>query len=212
MATFARFRKKSFARNERIRLFQKKVNARQSVIISLAALILPVTLWGFLLFSPNTELPGLNESVENTGMRMIGLLLLSMFLFLIAYMLLKELWQSKVFRSVKKLTEKDLIQELLEDIEVIDDEVEEIIYSSVFVEPRIPEKFFSADLLLILIRYFEKGQATFMKEAVFSLNLELKNTDHYENILPKETLLEREKLYLLDKERQLKRKIEMSGE
>lgn len=205
----------SYSRNERIRVFQEKVNARQSVIIGIIALILPITLWGFLFISPNgieNMLPGLGESIENIGTRIVGLLLLSAFLFIIVYMVLKEVWYSRLLRPLKNLTEKDLKTKLLTDIKVIDEKVESIVYSSVFTAPRIPEKFLSADLLLVLIRYFETEQASFMKEAVYSLNLELQNTGHYTNMTPKETLLQREKVYLSDRENNLNKKIELSDE
>jgi hypothetical protein len=205
----------SYARNERIRTFQEKVNARRSMIVGIIALILPISLWIFLLFIPSSieeRLPGLGESIENTGTRIVGLLLLSAFLFLIVYMILKEVWHSKFFQPLKNVTEKDLKNELFTDIQIIDEKAENIVYSRLFAEPRIPEKFLSADLLLILIRYFESGQATFMKEAVFSLNLELQNTGHYTNMISNETLLQREKAYLSDKENNLKKKIELSDE
>ncbi|EME8099623.1 hypothetical protein [Enterococcus faecium] len=206
--------KNSYSRNDRIRLFQEKSNARKSVIISALAIILPVLLWGFLLFPLNKSKEMLDEgaeSMQNIGTRFVALFIVSAFLFLIVYMLLKNIWDSQWFRPLKNLAEKDIKVAMMNDIEIIDKKAINIIGNKVFVQPRVPEEFLSAELMLALIRYFETGQASFIKEAIYFLKLEIQNTGYYANTAQKETLLEKEKNYLSDRKSNLEKKIELSG-
>lgn len=205
--------KNAYSRNNRIRVFLEKANARQTIATSAIALILPLILWGFLLLSPNgmkDMFSAVSGSMQNVGMRFVGLLVLSAFVFLVVYMLLKTVWDSRWFRSVKGLVEKDIKTAMLTDINRIDERASKIVNNNVFMNPRVPEEFLSAEIMLILIRYFETGQASFMKEAVYFLKLELQNTGHYTNMIPKETLLQKEKNYLADRETNLEKKIELS--
>ncbi|SJZ90312.1 hypothetical protein SAMN02745116_01793 [Pilibacter termitis] len=197
--------KNSYSRNECIRAFQEKANARQTLIIGIFAMILPLIVWGRLLLSGN----GLRDILSsNVATRLVGLLMVSAFLFVLVFMLLKSFWETKALRPLKKMTEKDLRANLMETVQNIDNQAESIVNHRIFSEGRIPENFLSAEMLPLLIRYFERGQVTIMKEAIYSLKLELQNTGYYTNLMPSETLLQKEREYLSDERSNLEKKIE----
>jgi hypothetical protein len=204
--------KNVYARNECVRKFRKKANAKQSIMIGLLSLILPIIVWLFLLLSPGgiKDILSSGDNFANFGTRLGGLLMLSAFLFIIIYMLLKAVWDSKLFHPLKKISEKSLSVKLVSDVQSIDKTSKQILNMETFQEKRIPEQYLSAEMMPLLIRYFESGQATFMKEAVYSLKLDLQNTGYYENVVPKETLLQKERLYLADELNQLEKQVEGS--
>jgi uncharacterized membrane protein (DUF485 family) len=191
----------SYARNQCVRDFQEKVNRRESFVSILLALILPVILWGYFLinsFSSSGKTPSIGENFGNFWTRLLGILMISILLFLIIFLFSRILWTKNSFRFLKNMFESDLKAKLMDKISPIDDEARRIAYRSIFEEGRIPNDFLSAEMLPLLIRYFERKQATTMKEAVYSLELDLKNTGYYGNLLSNDNLLQREKEYLSD--------------
>lgn len=204
--------KNTFSRNECIRAFKKESNDRQSLIISVVALILPMILLGSIVFSNHAAslMYGSTGTTENIWTRVVGLLMLSAFLFLIVYMLSKELSKYKVFRPIKKIINQDLEANLRLEVDAIDQKASKIVNDSILKDSKIPEKFLSSEFLLVIIKYMESGQASFIKEAVYALQLDLNNTGYYANILPKETLLQLEKKYLLNRNDNLAQKIELA--
>ncbi|MFH0153251.1 hypothetical protein, partial [Pseudomonas aeruginosa] len=74
--------KNSYSRNECIRNFQEKANARKSFLIGIFALILPLVLWGYLLLSSNARKGVLiiGENFADFGTRLVGLIMVSAFL------------------------------------------------------------------------------------------------------------------------------------
>lgn len=201
--------KTSYARNERIRLFHEKTHARQAVISGVVASILPVILWGYLLLSKVNLFD--TKNMANFGTSLVGLLMMTALLFLVPYLLLNAVWHQSLFRGLKVACQKHLKTLLLADVKVIDDKAKYIVSKDVFVEPRIPEEYFSVDFLSLLVRYFESGQATFMKEALYSLKLELQNTGYYSSSSLHQTLLSKEKDYLADESKNLEMMIEKEG-
>lgn len=204
--------KNAFSRNECIRAFKKESNDRQSLITSVVALILPIILLGSIVFSNRAAslMYGSTGTTENIWTRVVGLLMLSAFLFLIVYMLSKELSKYKAFRPIKKLINQDLEANLRLEVDAIDQRASKIVNDSILKDSKIPEKFLSSEFLLVIIKYMESGQASFIKEAVYALRLDLKNTGYYANIFPKETLLQLEKKYLLNRNDNLAQKIELA--
>jgi len=71
--------KNTFSRNECIRAFKKESNDRQSLIISVVALILPMILLGSIVFSNHAAslMYGSTGTTENIWTRVVGLLMLS---------------------------------------------------------------------------------------------------------------------------------------
>jgi hypothetical protein len=208
--------KNVYARNERIRFFQEKRNQRQGIIIGGVSAIFPLIIWLFLLLSQKEMKEHLMtadslKNLENFAIRLAGLVMLSVFMFLLAFMLLKFLWQSRLLHRLKELTEKKLRSALETDVKAIDTVSKDILSQEVFTDPRVPETFMSAEIFSLLIRYFETGQASFMKEAVYALKLELENTGHYANLLPNKTLLQKEKDYLADSMSNLEEKVKVEG-
>ncbi|GAB2026568.1 hypothetical protein [Lactovum odontotermitis] len=208
--------KDSFARNQAIRDFREKADRRESHVSALLALVLPLILWGYLLsFSNKAEAGKILDFAGNLASfaaRLFGIIMVTVFLFLIVFLLVRSLWTKRVFRSLRDLTERNLKAELLADVEKIDKDVKRIESHSLLSEARIPDKLLSAEILPVLVRYFESGQADTMKEAVYFLNQDLQNTGNYSNLLPKETLLQKEKEYLSDEAGNLERKIRAEGE
>lgn len=57
-----------------------------------------------------------------------------------------------------------------------DAKANDIVTKDVFKEERASESYLSVEFLTLLVRYFECGQSTFMKEALYQLKMELENT------------------------------------
>lgn len=200
----------SYARNEQLRYFQEKVHARQAIIAGTLSLILPIVVWYYLLmFNSQIFEKG---TFATLGTRLIGLIMVTALLFVIPYMLLNAFWYRSSLLLIRKIFETNLRATTLHDIQKIDAHAQDIISNPVFTEPMLPETFYSVEILTLLIRYFESGQATFMKEAVYNLNLELKNTGYYTNPLSHQTLLQKERDYLADEAKNLDSLLEKKRE
>jgi hypothetical protein len=205
--------KLAYDRNQAIRDFQARSAKKQSMISTGLALFLPVVLWLYLLlFSGQAAgFLGSGISFETNGTRLIGLFTITIFLFLIVNVVSRNLWTKSVFRPLKKLTErKDKIR-LRAEVGVINDKVRHHVNSRAFEESGIPENFLSAEIVALLIRYFESRQASTMKEAVYSLKLDFQNTSKHANLLMNESLLKKEKIYLSDEDGNLEKRI-LEGE
>lgn len=201
--------KLSYARNQCIRDFQERTSARKSFISALLALILPLILWGYVLYSvAGNGLLGAGNNFGTLATRLIGMFTISIFLFLIVFMLLRALWARNVLTFLRKIAERKYKAQLWTEVKEIDKKVRHIVNDSEFEDSGIPEEFLSTEILPLLIRYFESGQAVTMREALYSLKLEFQNTDYYANRLLNETLLQKEKAYLSDEKRNLEKKIE----
>lgn len=201
----------SYSRNEYIRDFREKINLKQSTIIGMVALIFPIILWVNFLISVKIVQQNVvsKNFILDYGTNLLGLLMLSAFLFIIVFLFLKNIWQRKLFRPLAKVFEKKLKQRLMINIKPIDENSESIILLSIFQKPRIPEKYLCVEMLPLIIRFFESGQVHMMKEAIYSLELDLQNTGYYQNIIPNHTLLQREKDYLSDRINKLEEMIEV---
>lgn len=205
--------KNSYLRNELKRKFQAKANKQQflgGAILSVTPLLI---ILGYLVFSNEIldTLP-LRRNVSNYGLNLVSLIMVGTVLFILVYMFLGVLWNSSILSPFKEITEKNLKNKLESDIEAVDLKAESILSQSVFKEERIPKQFFCSEMLPLLIRYLESGQATIIKEAVYYLELELMNTGHYDNLIPTVTLVQREKAYLLKKKEKLRKEIEKINE
>jgi hypothetical protein len=132
-------------------------------------------------------------------------------LFIVPYLVLHAFCNSKAFRPLKHFFEKDLTASLVADVKGIDEEVRTIVSKPVCSELRVPEDYFSVDMLSLLIRYLESGQAIFIKEAVYALKLELENTGYYSNNTRQQNLLQKEKEYLANETQNLAMLVETGG-
>ena len=185
----------AYLRNERIRTFLEQRASRETRIVSLVALLFPTVLLILLFGFPGNFAREL-ISIENFLFRMFSLLMLGLFIFIFCFLLVYHLWHLRLVEPlIKKLTH-DLKKGLLDDIKKIDEHTESIVQKSLFTQPRVPELYLCTEILPLLIRYFEKGLADFMKEAVYALELELKHTGQYHHLVPRVTFLQRERDYL----------------
>jgi len=185
----------AYLRNERIRTFLEQRVSRETRIVSLVALLFPTVLLILLFGFPGNFAREL-ISIENFLFRMFSLLMLGLFIFIFCFLLMHQLWHLHLVKLLRKKLTHDLKKELLHDIKKIDEHTESIVQKSLFTQPRVPELYLCTEILPLLIRYFEKGLADFMKEAVYALELELKHTGHYHHLVPRVTFLQREKDYL----------------
>ena len=185
----------AYLRNERIRTFLEQRVSRETRIVSLVALLFPAVLLILLFGSPGNFAREL-ISIENFLFRMFSLLMLGLFIFIFCFLLVYYLWHLRLVEHLRKKLTHDLKKELLHDIKKIDEHTESIVQKSLFTQPRVPELYLCTEILPLLIRYFEKGLADFMKEAVYALELELKHTGHYHHLVPRVTFLQRERDYL----------------
>lgn len=191
--------KNTFARNERIRSFQKQIQKRESLIINFFAFMPIIFLW-FKLFHLNIIIPNQSHSIINIGTRILGLLMVSVFLYLFIYLILKLLSQHNPLLLIKLKFETNLRTQFISDIKQIDSSSSTLISDLNTEKLRLPENLMSAELIEMLIRYFENGQALTIQEAIYDLRLELKNTGYYSNLLPQETLLAKVNNYLTQQE------------
>lgn len=185
----------AYLRNERIRTFLEQRASRETRIVSLVALLFPAVLLILLFGFPGNFAREL-ISIENFLFRMFSLLMLGLFIFIFCFLLVYHLRHLRLVEPLRKKLTHDLKKELLDDIKKIDEHTESIVQKSLFTQPRVPELYLCTEILPLLIRYFEKGLADFMKEAVYALELELKHTGHYHHLVPRVTFLQRERDYL----------------
>lgn len=185
----------AYLRNERIRTFLEQRASRETRIVSLVALLFPTVLLILLFGFPGNFAREL-ISIENFLFRMFSLLMLGLFIFIFCFLLMHQLWHLRLVEPLRKKLTHDLKKGLLDDIKKIDEHTESIVQKSLFTQPRVPELYLCTEILPLLIRYFEKGLADFMKEAVYALELELKHTGHYHHLVPRVTFLQRERDYL----------------
>lgn len=188
----------AYLRNERIRTFLEQRASRETRIVSLVALLFPAVLL-IILVSPSNDIGSelvLRENLQGFVLRMFSLLMLGLFIFIFCFLLVYYLWHLRLVEPLRKKLTHDLKKELLDDISKIDEHTESIVQKSLFTQPRVPELYLCTEILPLLIRYFEKGLADFMKEAVYALELELKHTGHYHHLVPRVTFLQRERDYL----------------
>lgn len=185
----------AYLRNERIRTFLEQRASRETRIVSLVALLFPAVLLILLFGFPGNFAREL-ISIENFLFRMFSLLMLGLFIFIFCFLLMHQLWHLHLVKPLRKKLTHDLKKELLDDIKKIDEHTESIVQKSLFTQLRVPELYLCTEILPLLIRYFEKGLADFMKEAVYALELELKHTGQYHHLVPRVTFLQRERDYL----------------
>lgn|GEM_PF-756165 len=190
--------KKVYERNELRRQFEEKTQARRNLIIGLCSLVLPAIIWLRLFFSPDGILhqQELGNEFSDFFTRLLSLGTVTVFLFLAGYFFGLFLWDGKMLLPFRNKVEKKFKQEMDVAVERINQGNEEILSQPVFQENRIPQKYLCIEMISILVRYFESHQASFLEMAVYMLDLDMKNSPHYRNILPAFTLCEKEKNYL----------------
>lgn len=161
---------------------------------------MPIIFLWFKLFHLNIIIPNQSHSIINIGTRILGLLMVSVFLYLFIYLILKLLSQHNPLLLIKLKFETNLRTQFISDIKQIDSSSSTLISDLNTEKLRLPENLMSAELIEMLIRYFENGQALTIQEAIYDLRLELKNTGYYSNLLPQETLLAKVNNYLTQQE------------
>jgi hypothetical protein len=189
-------------RNALIRDYHKKVDTRGNIAIGCFALAIPIVLWVFILIHSVVQGQSLTASgtVSQVLMNIVGLAGITVFIYLISFLVLRKLWHSGMLRMTRKFAEKALRKSLDEEVKHINELNDKIANNPVIKEKRIPPEFMAPQYITMLIRYLERGQATFLKEAVYNLKLELESTGYYPNLKAGNTLLAKEESYLEDPE------------
>ncbi|MCH4169514.1 MAG: hypothetical protein LKF42_09675 [Streptococcaceae bacterium] len=187
--------KNMFTRNERIRAYQKQIHSREALGLSILSLVPIIFLWLRLSYLQLIFLTD-NLSIIILGTRVLGLLMLSVFLYLIFYLLLKFLLQFYPLTLLRRKLEKKLRKQFIFAIGQIDIHSIALINELNAEKLRLPENLMSAELIEMLIRYFETGQVITINEAVYALRLELENTGYYSRLLSPETILSKVNSYL----------------
>jgi hypothetical protein len=202
----------AYDRNQAIRDFQARASSKQSKISAGLALVAPAILWSYLLiFGTKSGFLAAGNGFQANGTRLIGLFTVTIFVFLIVFMMVRSLWTKSIFRPIKKTAERKNKARLKAEVKAINAKSRHIVESRAFPESRIPEDFLSAEILPLLIRYLESGQATTLKEAVYSLKLEFQNAKKHANLLLNESLLKKERKFLENEDQSLEYRI-MEGE
>ncbi|MBS7576624.1 MULTISPECIES: hypothetical protein [unclassified Enterococcus] len=185
----------SFERNERIRAFQVKIRSKETSFFCSIALVPIVVLWLRLI---RLEIISYNENASfvNLSTRLFGLLIISTFLYLCCFLAIKFLSKHFPISLFKLKLEKASRRQLIADLKQIDLENTALLNELNAEQPRLPDNFLAAELLEILIRYFETEQALTINEAIYSLKQELNNTGYHSKLLPQETLPEKVSSYL----------------
>lgn len=195
LAALKRLEENSYRRNEARRRFEKKANRRRTEYSTIIALVLPVAIWAYFLTaeSGTVRLDQLGEDVHTMITRGFGLVAVSVFLFLIVFFTCTFVWEAKAATPVKTLFERGLKTRYESERATVDAAAREILSERFFTEDRIPARYLSTQMISLLIRLFDSGQATFMDSAVYMLDTELANSEYYKNIVPAQTLVESER-------------------
>jgi hypothetical protein len=185
-------------RNALIRDYHQQVDHRGNILIGCFAALIPAVLWGFILVHTVGQGEALTETGNSTQvlMNIVGLIGISVFVYISSFLILRKLWHSGLLRLTKQLSESGLRRKLDSEVKHINELNDKIANNPVIKEKRIPAKFMSTQYITMLVRYLERGQASFLDEAVYNLTLELKSTGYYPNLKPENTLLGKEQNYL----------------
>lgn len=180
-------------RNDARRDLERRLARRRMVWTCLAAAVLPVVVWVYLFAVQTGLLPAGSDGVAAGVARGFALVGASVLVFLLGLTLANALWGTWVFAGLRRWDEARLRAAYLRERDAIDREAEEILAEPALAEGRIPGKFLATNLIVVLLRLFDSGQATFLEAAVYMLELEIENSAYYANIVPARTLVERER-------------------
>lgn len=192
--------KNTFARNERIRAFQTTVQLRETLLISILTLVPIIFLW-LMLFRPKIIVLIGNQSLLKVATYFLSLLMMSVFLYLICFLTLKFSLKLYPISVLKAKLETSSRQQLILSIQQIDLASVKLLAEFKKERLRLPENFLSAELVEMLIRYFETDQVLTINEAIYSLKLELTNTGYYSRLGKQETLFVKVSDYLVQQDK-----------
>lgn len=192
--------KNTFARNEQIRAFQAQIRSKEAILLSVLALIPTILLW-LLLFRPKIIVLIGNQSLLKVATYFLSLLMMSVFLYLICFLTLKFSLQLYPVSVLKAKLETSSRQQLILSIQLIDLASVKLLAEFKKERLRLPENFLSAELVEMLIRYFETDQVLTINEAIYSLKLELTNTGYYSRLGKQETLFVKVSDYLAQQDK-----------
>ena len=191
----ARLEKVSRRRNEARRDLERAVAHRRTRWAGLIALVLPVLVGVYFLL---TQLGIFHADGAFVGAgrlmtRAFGLVTILVLLYLVGFFLVGALWPTRVMRPLREADERRLRSRYLAERAQIDGDAERILAEPVLAEGRIPEKYLAPNLLTVLLRLFDSGQATFLDAAVYMLDMEIATSAYYAHVVPAETLVARER-------------------
>lgn len=173
-------------RNEIEHQLQHQVKKRQEILALVLALI--CTLAVFLLFFSTLLHEFAQQNIKSISWHFITLAAV----FVLAYALLSKLPHSFVRRSSGKQLKKQAEQE----IRRLNQDNQTLFQSKTLLNPILPAQFFSIQAIIILLRYFEYQQATFLDGALDLLTMDLERSQIGGEDLSQYQHYQDEKLYL----------------
>jgi len=174
-------------KDQTIRRFEEKIKTRWSHFISIFSIIISLIFLCSLIFL----------QVKFQMWRVI-ILILSIGVYFLAYSIINKFGNRKIMLLWRGRITADLSRELLYRINEYDKYSLMIIQKKVFTDPRIPVSYFNLEILSLLINYLELEQIYTIEEALYSLNQELNNTEHYPELFVKESSFQRVREELLN--------------
>jgi hypothetical protein len=182
-------------RNEALRDMDRAIARQRTVITTLAALIIPLVIWAFFAVAEAgaTHASSFGSGFHDTMMRAFSLIAVTVFIFLIGFFGLGRLWRSRVMAGLRGLAEQSARKRYFQERDRVDDSTRAILSEPVFIAGLIPEEFLSVQMVTLLLRYFDSGQATFMDAAVYMLKAELQHNKHYGGFGVTATIVDKER-------------------
>ena len=151
-------------RNDVRRKYEATIAHRRQVWAGVVALVLPALLWAYFLLAETGLLrPG--NGYAGTGALLTrghALCAITLLVFLVGFVLVNALWGTRLLAPLREWDARRQHEPYLRERAQIDTAAEAILAEPVLTEGRIPAKFLTTNLLVILIRLFDSGQATFL--------------------------------------------------
>ncbi|MCL2114029.1 hypothetical protein [Lactococcus protaetiae] len=178
------------------RKLEHKALHSQSFYACIIALILPLFLVIFSSLTALNIIPVnfIGQDITLAIPRLIGVLIISIMIFLVSDLVLTSIGRKYFMTSSKKYWAKKI---KLTDCEFeLNKESSNIFKNSVLAENRLEDKYLSSQGVIMLIRYFETNRASFLDEAVYMLDLNIENSQHGVSPLELENIIQKERKIL----------------
>ncbi|MFC4652958.1 hypothetical protein ACFO26_08560 [Lactococcus nasutitermitis] len=179
--------KNNYKRNDLLRAYKCTIIKARNHHAFVIGLIFPllIIIYFFSAFAPvNGELLT----------RFVALIFICSVIFLIGYSIYLYLWDKGKLHHSKEKIEQKWLGKLAPQKEEIDQSSEKILENDLIVHPRIDEKYLSTQGLFVILRYLENQQAAFLEEAIYMMELDIKNSKYGKNFEPAtETVVKKER-------------------
>jgi len=179
------------------REFDKELDKKRSIYAIIIALILPliVLIYFFVSEYGMASIRGGANNLVFT--RTLGIFIICTFMFIGTYLFVCNLWDKKNFLDLKAKAQKALLEKYEDKKLEINKESQAILNSDLIKNSKIPQRYLSVNMITMLMRYFNKGHASFMDSAVAMLDMDIKKSSYIQRVAnDEETLIEKETDYL----------------